>query len=249
MDTLFALLFFISIFALIIGLIKPKLVLWKGGKTRKKVLIVYFLLIIAFFFLFNITYTEENLATENPTQNNAVVENTENISEGDKEKAEEYYNEYKKDVMDYILGKKNEEEGLELLNSAIDHNPNEAKYYGEKATLLDYNGKKDLAIDAYKKAINLNPDYYIYYSSLASIHKEREQYEKAIVQFDKAIASIKDDNLSKEEENKNIAAYYSKIGECYFELDNKEKALENYKNAAETHPDYEQGYQLFKENL
>jgi hypothetical protein len=32
-------------------------------------------------------------------------------------------------------------------------------------------------------------------------------------------------------------------------LDNKEKALENYKNAAETHPDYEQGYQLFKENL
>lgn len=197
-------------------------------------------MIITFLFLFNITYTEENLATENQPQNNEIVESKENLFEGDKEKAEEYYNEYKKDLMDYILGKKDEEDGLELLNSSIDHNPNEAKYHGEKATLLDCNGEKDLAIDSYKEAINLNPDYYIYYSALASIHKEREHYDKAIVQFNEAITTIKDDNLSKEEENKNIAVYYSKIGECYFELDNKEKALENYKNAAETHPDYEQ---------
>lgn len=63
MDNLFLLLFLISIVALIIGLIKPELVIrWgdKEKKNRKSVLKVYGVSIIAFFVLFSISIPSSN---------------------------------------------------------------------------------------------------------------------------------------------------------------------------------------------
>lgn len=63
MDNLFLLLFLVSIVALIVGLIKPELVIRWGNqekKNRKSVLKVYGLAIIAFFILFSITTPSSN---------------------------------------------------------------------------------------------------------------------------------------------------------------------------------------------
>ena len=59
METLFCILLLISLICLIIGIIKPKLVLgfWKGNKTRKKVVLIFGTLSVLFFVLFGLVVT------------------------------------------------------------------------------------------------------------------------------------------------------------------------------------------------
>lgn len=85
MDNLFLLLFLVSIVALIIGLIKPALVVrWGSGenKNRKSVLKVYGLAIIVFFILFSITTPSGN--------NEEIIETEKKVEEKiDEKKVEE----------------------------------------------------------------------------------------------------------------------------------------------------------------
>lgn len=75
MDNLFLLLFLISIVALVVGLIKPELVVRWGSeekKNRKSVLKVYGLAIIAFLILFSITTPSSN--DEETAENDEEIE-------------------------------------------------------------------------------------------------------------------------------------------------------------------------------
>lgn len=103
MDNLFLLLFLVSIVALIVGLIKPELVVRWGSeekKNRKSVLKVYGLAIIAFLILFSITTPsittpssndEEVAEVEADEEEEEVVLLT--LSDEDKELLEENYSE------------------------------------------------------------------------------------------------------------------------------------------------------------
>lgn len=90
MDNLFLLLFLVSIVALVVGLIKPELVVRWGSeekKNRKSVLKVYGLAIIAFLILFSITTPSSN-DEEIAEVEKEVEENIDNDEEIEEDKLE-----------------------------------------------------------------------------------------------------------------------------------------------------------------
>ena len=90
MDNLFLLLFLVSIVALVVGLIKPELVVRWGSeekKNRKSVLKVYGLAIIAFLILFSITTPSSN-DEEVAEVEKEVEENIDNDEEVEEDKLE-----------------------------------------------------------------------------------------------------------------------------------------------------------------
>lgn len=96
MSNLFAVLFFISFIALIVGLANPRLVVRWGSfekRNRKNVLKYYGLGLLAFFILFGVTLPEEaetnnNAISQSETtssnENNSIVEKTEVVEEAPK---------------------------------------------------------------------------------------------------------------------------------------------------------------------
>lgn len=102
MDNLFLLLSLVSIIALVIGLIKPELVVRWGNqekKNRKSVLKVYGLAIIAFFILFSITTPSSNNeeVAEAETELEENIDNDEEVEEDKLESVSLAGEIYKKD--------------------------------------------------------------------------------------------------------------------------------------------------------
>lgn len=102
MDNLFLLLSLVSIIALVIGLIKPELVVRWGNpekKNRKSVLKVYGLAIIAFFILFSITTPSSNNeeVAEVETELEENIDNDEEVEEDKLESVSLAGEIYKKD--------------------------------------------------------------------------------------------------------------------------------------------------------
>lgn len=102
MDNLFLLLSLVSIIALVIGLIKPELVVRWGNqekKNRKSVLKVYGLAIIAFFILFSITTPSSNNeeVVEAETELEENIDNDEEVEEDKLESVSLAGEIYKKD--------------------------------------------------------------------------------------------------------------------------------------------------------
>jgi tetratricopeptide (TPR) repeat protein len=92
-------------------------------------------------------------------------------------------------------------------------------------------GKFEEAIEAYKKAIEVEPDSYGAYNNMGSAYAELGKFEKAIKVCKKAI-KIKPDKDQ---------AYYN-MGGAYAELGKFEKALEVCKKAIEVKPDSYEAY-------
>lgn len=102
MDNLFLLLSLVSIIALVIGLIKPELVVRWGNqekKNRKSVLKVYGLAIIGFFILFSITTPSSNNeeVAETETELEENIDNDEEVEEDKLESVSLAGEIYKKD--------------------------------------------------------------------------------------------------------------------------------------------------------
>lgn len=95
MDNLFLLLFFASIIALVVGLVKPTAFtrFLKEKAIRKDVTIIFGIAAIAFFVLFAIT-TEPTIQTPQATEENNAPENTEQIIELDNEQVDIQCEEY-----------------------------------------------------------------------------------------------------------------------------------------------------------
>lgn len=66
-----------------------------------------------------------------------------------------------------------------LFTSALDVCPNNAKVHYNIAKIAADRSNKQLALDEYKKAIKLNPEYEQAMNNLANLLREAKQFEKA----------------------------------------------------------------------
>ena len=92
-------------------------------------------------------------------------------------------------------------------------------------------GKLDKAIDAFKKAISIKPDYADAYNNMGNALKGQGKLEEAIEAYNKVL-SIKPDYAE---------AYYN-IGNVLKEQGQLEEAVEAYKKALSIQPEYAEAY-------
>lgn len=153
MDNLFLLLVLLSIFALIIGMIKPNLVIKWGNpekRNRKNVLKVYGLAIIVFFVLFGMNLPSDEVST---IENNTIEKKQ--VEQIQQEQEDEYEIEETIKTEDAIEEGKEEKDGFETLD-AMDvnyllmwHDYNDDNFtdkYIRIAGKIDYIGKSTINI-------------------------------------------------------------------------------------------------------
>ena len=87
------------------------------------------------------------------------------------------------------------------------------------------------AIEAYKKAIEINPKDDSAYTNMGVAYRKQEEYEKAIEAYKKAI-----------EINPKKDSAYTNMGNAYAEQKEYEKAIEAYKKAIEINPKDDSAY-------
>ena len=92
-------------------------------------------------------------------------------------------------------------------------------------------GMLDEAIDAYKKAISLKPDYAEAYSNLGVTLKDQGKLDEAIEAYNKAL-SLKSD----------YAEAYSNLGVTLKDQGKLDEAIEAYKKSISLKPDYAEAY-------
>jgi len=90
----------------------------------------------------------------------------------------------------------------------------------------------DKAIEAYKKAVEINPQREEAYNNMGIAHKNKKEYDKAIEAYKKAVEI----NPQKDE------AYYNNMGNAYGDKKEYDKAIEAYEKAVEINPQREEAY-------
>src|SRR5690625_43516 len=108
MESLFLILFFISFLALLIGLIKPNIVLkWlrEAKRSRKSVAMYFGIAAVVFFILFG--------ATASPANDSADADNNDQIEQEEKAKEEELKKEQEEKIKEEELKKEQEEKAKE----------------------------------------------------------------------------------------------------------------------------------------
>ena len=95
--------------------------------------------------------------------------------------------------------------------------PDDAKAYYSLGHAYGKLGKDQEVIDAYKKAIKIEPDYIVAHYNLALAYRKSGKYQEAVAAY-KQVIRIKpnDDN-----------AHYD-LGMTYLLLDNSDSALDQY---------------------
>ena len=127
----------------------------------------------------------------------------------------------------------------EDFSKVIELKPNDAGSYKQRGNFYDYLGLAfqviqdfdkatevyKLAIQDYTKAIELRPNYEVYYFCRACSYAELEQYELAIKDFTKAIELDPNDDY-----------YYYRRGEAYKKLKQYERAIQDFDKAIQIDP-------------
>ena len=162
----------------------------------------------------------------------------------------DYKNDYELALKDYAtalkLSKDSHESGRALNNRAIIYDKEE-KFY--------------LAIEEYSKAIEIYPNFSLFYSNRAIIYQKQQNYELALKDYSKAIEldptnaetyddrsifyyskqdleKALDDNSKSIELDPNNELYFYRRGDFYGELKKTDLSLENYKKALQINPSY-----------
>ena len=89
----------------------------------------------------------------------------------------------------------------------------------------------DKAIEYYKKAIELKPDYAAAYTHMGVAYADKDDYDKALEYHKKAV-----------ELDSNYAAAYSNMGYAYYYKKDYGKAIESYKEVVKLEPDNAEVY-------
>jgi len=84
----------------------------------------------------------------------------------------------------------------------------------------------DKALEYYKKAIELKPDYAMAYNNIGAIYESKQDYDKALEYYNKAI-ELEPDVIA-----------YTNIGAIYDRKQDYDKAIEYYNKAIKLKPDY-----------
>jgi predicted O-linked N-acetylglucosamine transferase (SPINDLY family) len=120
---------------------------------------------------------------------------------------------------------------VELIDKAIEVNPNEASYYSNRGVALKELKLFDAAIISFGKAISLNPIYADAYSNKGIALKEIKLFDAAIASYDKAIYL-----------NPNYADAYYNRGIALEKLKKFDAAIASYDKAISLNTKYSQAY-------
>lgn len=112
-------------------------------------------------------------------------------------------------------------------SDASNISPKALEYVNQGYKLLQ-EGQFDRAIQAYTKAIKINPDDYTLYNDRGLIFYAQRRFDKAIADFDKSI------------ELHPASLTYNNRGVAYEDKGDKEKAIADYRKALELDPTNEQ---------
>lgn len=102
----------------------------------------------------------------------------------------------------------------------------DAKFYYNKGTIYNGEGKFGLAIDNYKMSLSLDPDSIETHFNLGVAYINKKEYELAVECFKTVISKSPDE-----------AAAYSNLALTYGKLSQYELAIINYKKVLELSPD------------
>ncbi len=153
--------------------------------------------------------TEEPISTDNPDKS---VENKQELPSAES---------FILTGLSYFENK-DYQKALDEYNKATGINPSFAEAYYHKGRAYSGLNDFDNAIKEYTKAIELNPAHEKAYINRGYIYSEIfKQYDKAIADFKKGI-----------ELNSNSVFGYYNMGVAYFNLGNKNAAVENFRMAA-----------------
>ena len=106
-----------------------------------------------------------------------------------------------------------------------------ASEYFNKGYAYGELGQYKEAIEAYKKAISIKPDYADAYNNMGIAYRKLEQYQEAIEAYKQALCIDTDYAL----------AYYN-MGIAYGNLEQYQEAIEAYKQTLRIDPDYTKAY-------
>ncbi len=116
-----------------------------------------------------------------------------------------------------------EEESVTVYNSAVQEQKN---------------GNLDGAEKLYKKAVELDSKFYLARFNLAKIYIDRKRYDEALTALESLIKDLPKDV----KDQKALSLFQNTLGTIYYFIDSNDKALEQYKNALNTNPDFYQAY-------
>ncbi len=116
---------------------------------------------------------------------------------------------------------------LSFIQRTLKYAPFSGRMYTNLGIELDGVGKKEEAIKAYEKAIELNPEYPLAYNNLAALYTGKGETRKAISLYNKALAI-----------NPRYFDAYFNLAISYGELNDYRNAILFYKKALEIKPYY-----------
>ena len=116
---------------------------------------------------------------------------------------------------------------LILMTLLINISCNSADKYVTEGLSLDREGKYDEAIEAYNKAIELEPDSTDAWYNKGLTFAKQDNHEEAVKCFDKVL----------EKDNENASVWYNKGNALYYQF-KYEEAIKCYDRALELKPDY-----------
>jgi tetratricopeptide (TPR) repeat protein len=122
---------------------------------------------------------------------------------------------------------------IERLRTVASIYPNYPDVHNALGLAYSIAGDHEEAVNSFKKATELNPDYIEAYVNMAIIQNEQCKFEDAKESYETAARlETKDKGLSPQLKAK-LAATYSQLGDLYYELQEYEKAKDEYRRAIE----------------
>lgn len=139
-----------------------------------------------------------------------------------------------KGIVNSFVKKGDRNEAFEFLQDVIKFNSTtiNVELIEFRAELLMNMEKYDLAIKEYKRLLEMFPDHFKYYNSLATIYAKKRDYRKVVEQLDFSL-EISEDSES-----------YYKRGFAYGVLNEYDKAIVDFTKAINLNPDYGEAYFL-----
>lgn len=120
-----------------------------------------------------------------------------------------------------------DEDALYYLYGATQKDPDDYMSYFYIGTIYENHLVFDLAIEAYKKAVEINPSFAQALNNLGYSYKERHYYTYAIEMYKRAIEIDPEDS-----------GFYYNIGNAYMGKEMLKEAYESYKKAVELEPNF-----------
>ena len=107
----------------------------------------------------------------------------------------------------------------------------EAVIHNNRGVSYANKGDYDLAIQAFTKAIALNPNLAMAYSNRGGAYRDKGDYDRAIEDCSRAIAL-----------NPNLAMAYNNRGVAYYKKRDYDRAIADYTRSIELKPDFAEPY-------